>query len=39
MIKKRSEEIDFNDKISKVYTLGAPHAPSTDSYKGKTLEY
>lgn len=39
MIQKKSQDIDFADKKSQVYFFGAPHAPSTDSYKGKTLKY
>lgn len=39
MIITKSEEINFNDKISKIFWLGAPHAPTRDSYKGRLYEY
>lgn len=39
MIRERSEKLDFADKRAKAYSLHAPHLPSLDEYKGKTLSY
>jgi hypothetical protein len=39
MIRDRSEKVDFAAKRAKAYSLHAPHLPSLDEYKGKTLRY
>lgn len=39
MIRERSEKLDFAAKRAKAYSLHAPHLPSLDEYKGKTLWY
>lgn len=39
MITTRSEEIEFSKKISKIFWLGAPHAPTRESYKGRLFDY